>query len=66
MITSTRQWNATALPRYFKRAMNAIKTNSVSAQKAQDTQKEQGFFESYEKMMETQAILMLGLNNKRW
>jgi hypothetical protein len=66
MITSTRQWNATALPRYFKRAMNAIKTTSVSAQKDRETQEEKGFFESYEKMMEAQAILILGLNNKRW
>ena len=63
MITSVRQWNPTALPRLLRRAMNAIKSSSVNAAEAKNATKQRGFFESYEKMMESQAILMLGIHN---
>jgi hypothetical protein len=66
MISSVRQWNPTAISSIFGRAMKAIRTTSVSASEARERSKEKGFFESYEKMMESQAILILGLHNKRW
>jgi hypothetical protein len=66
MITSVRQWKPTAVPRLFSRAVSAIRSAGVSAQDERESVKERGFFESYEKMMESQAILVLGLQQKRW
>lgn len=66
MITSVRQWRPTAVPRLFLRAVNAIRSTGVSAQEERESSQEKGFFESYEKMMESQAILVLGLQHKRW
>lgn len=66
MITSVRAWKPTAVPRLFSRAMSAIRSTSVSAPREREQKQERGFFESFEKMMESQAILVLGLQNKRW
>ncbi len=66
MIANVRQWDTTALPRLAKRAMNAFKSTSVSATEAGEAKQKEGFFEAYEKMMESQAILMLGIQNNRW
>jgi hypothetical protein len=64
MIANVRQWTPMALPRFAKRVINARKANA--AEKAELKSKGTGFFESYEKLLETQAVLILGLNNKRW
>jgi len=66
MVTSVRLWNPTALPRLIKKAMSAMRSNIGFAQDERKADKEKGFFESYEKMMESHAILILGLHNKRW
>ena len=66
MITNVRQGNPMALPRFLRNAMKTIRTNGVTAQEEREAKQERGFFESYEKMMESQAILVLGLQNKRW
>ena len=65
MIANVRQWNALALPRLARRVRVARRAKAVRALE-QSNQSQLGFFESYEKMIETQAVLMLGLNNKRW
>jgi len=65
MIANVRLWNPTALPRLIWSAMVAFKSKSVSANEAREAIVERGFFESYEKMLESQAILMLGLHNHR-
>jgi hypothetical protein len=66
MITNVRQWNPTALPRLALSAMKAFKSNTVSATEAREVKSENGFFESYEKMMGTQAVLILGIQNRTW
>jgi len=66
MITNVRQWNPTAISRFAQRTLRTVKFNKSASKEESVATKREGFFDSYEKMLEAQAVLILGINNNRW